>query len=233
MGRAAEKPDPALVRMVRELLDRIAAAEGQENDVREEVLEAAGDEFDALAGPELVPALLRPVGRSQARRTRAVLLLCYRRPERGRDRGHAGVDHRPEPGGALSDHPVDPHRRTRGARAASRRPDRPGAWPFGVHAYAGREDNDLILWLPLINTIVSGDSLSDFGDGPEIQLGGRKHVTRDDVVRRLRPLLDLPVELCCPLTVSRRIARHSSVCFSERADRLALRPRRSTSGQPG
>jgi hypothetical protein len=29
-------------------------------------------------------------------------------------------------------------------------------------------------------------------------LGGRKHVTRDDVVRRLRPLLDLPVELVMP-----------------------------------
>ena len=76
MARSAEKPDPALVRTVRELLDRIAAAEGQENDVREEVLEAAGDEFDALAGPQLVPALLRAVGRSQARRNRAVLLLC-------------------------------------------------------------------------------------------------------------------------------------------------------------
>ena len=75
---------------------------------------------------------------------------------------------------------------------------RPGAWPFGINAYAGREDNDLILWLPSINAIVSGDSLSDFGDGLDIQLGGRKHVTRDDVVRRLRPLLDLPVGLVLP-----------------------------------
>ena len=74
----------------------------------------------------------------------------------------------------------------------------PGAWPFGINAYAGREDNDLILWLPSINAIVTGDSLSDFGDGLDIQLGGRKHVTRDDVVRRLRPLLDLPVELVLP-----------------------------------
>jgi len=74
----------------------------------------------------------------------------------------------------------------------------PGAWPFGINAYAGREDNDLILWLPSINAIVTGDSLSDFGDGLDIQLGGRKHVTRDDVVRGLRPLLDLPVELVLP-----------------------------------
>jgi len=74
----------------------------------------------------------------------------------------------------------------------------PGAWPFGISAYAGREDNDLILWLPAINAIVTGDSLSDFGNGLDIQLGGRKHVTRGDVVERLRPLLDVPVELVLP-----------------------------------
>ena len=74
----------------------------------------------------------------------------------------------------------------------------PGPWPFGINAYAGREDNDLILWLPSINAIVSGDSLSDFGQGLDIQLGGRTNVTRDDVVERLRPLLDLPVELVFP-----------------------------------
>ncbi len=45
----------------------------------------------------------------------------------------------------------------------------PGAWPFGIQAYAGREENDLVLWLPSINAIVSGDSLSDFGDGLDIQ----------------------------------------------------------------
>ena len=55
----------------------------------------------------------------------------------------------------------------------------PGAWPFDINAYAGREDNDLILWLPSIGAIVTGDSLSDFGDGLDIQLGGRKHVTRE------------------------------------------------------
>jgi hypothetical protein len=74
----------------------------------------------------------------------------------------------------------------------------PGPWPFGIEAYAGREDNDLILWLPAISAIVSGDSLSDFGEGLDVQLGGRTNVTRDDVVGRLRPLLDLPVELVLP-----------------------------------
>ena len=74
----------------------------------------------------------------------------------------------------------------------------PGPWPFGINAYTGREDNDLILWLPSVNAIVSGDSLSDFGEGLDIQLGGREHVTREDVLRRLRPLLALPVELVLP-----------------------------------
>lgn len=74
----------------------------------------------------------------------------------------------------------------------------PGPWPFGITAHAGREDNDLIFWLPSINALVSGDSLSDFGDGLDIQLGGRQHVTRDDVARRLRCLLDLSVELVLP-----------------------------------
>jgi glyoxylase-like metal-dependent hydrolase (beta-lactamase superfamily II) len=74
----------------------------------------------------------------------------------------------------------------------------PGAWPFGITAYAGREDNDLVLWLPSVGAIVTGDSLSDFGEGLDIQLGGRNHVTREDVVRGLRPLLDLPIELVLP-----------------------------------
>jgi hypothetical protein len=74
----------------------------------------------------------------------------------------------------------------------------PGPWPFGIRAYAGREDNDLVLWLPSLNALVAGDSLSDFGEGLDIQLGGRKHMTREAVAERLRPLLDLPVELVLP-----------------------------------
>ena len=74
----------------------------------------------------------------------------------------------------------------------------PGEWPWDITAYAGREDNDLVLWVPAVNAIVCGDSLSDFGEGLDVQLGGRKHVTRDDVRERLRPLLELPVELVLP-----------------------------------
>ena len=51
---------------------------------------------------------------------------------------------------------------------------------------------------PSIGAIVTGDSLSDLGDGLDIWIADRKHVTRDDVVQRLRPLLDLPVELVLP-----------------------------------
>jgi hypothetical protein len=76
-------------------------------------------------------------------------------------------------------------------------------------AYAGREDNDLILWLPSINAIVTGDSLSDFGDGLGVQLGGRKNVTEAEIAARLRLLLDFPVELVLP-------------AHSEPTDRAAL-----------
>jgi glyoxylase-like metal-dependent hydrolase (beta-lactamase superfamily II) len=85
----------------------------------------------------------------------------------------------------------------------------PGPWPFGIHAYAGREENDLVLWLPSQRAIVTGDSLSDFGQGLDVQLGGRRHVTREEVVQRLRPLLELPVELVLP-------------AHGEPADRAAL-----------
>jgi hypothetical protein len=74
----------------------------------------------------------------------------------------------------------------------------PGPWPFGITAYAGREENDVILWLPAVKAIVAGDSLSDFGGGLDVWIGDRKHVTRDEVVTRLRPLLDEPVELVLP-----------------------------------
>ena len=58
-------------------------------------------------------------------------------------------------------------------------------------------------------------SFSDFGDGLDIWIGDRKHVTRDDVVQRLRPLLGTRSSWCCPHTASRRIARRSSTCSRE------------------
>src|SRR5881628_971816 len=74
----------------------------------------------------------------------------------------------------------------------------PGEWPFGIQAFAGREDNDLILWLPAVGALVCADTISDFGDGMDIQLGGRTHVTKEQIIERLQPLLELPVELVLP-----------------------------------
>jgi hypothetical protein len=85
----------------------------------------------------------------------------------------------------------------------------PGPWPFGITAHAGREDNDLLLWVPSFDALVTGDTLSGVDGGLGVQLGGRRHVTRDVVVERLRPLLDLPVELVLP-------------AHGEPADRAAL-----------
>ena len=74
----------------------------------------------------------------------------------------------------------------------------PGEWPFGIRAFAGREDNDLILWVPSAGAVVCGDSLSDFGNGLSVWLGDRNHVTEEQVKERLRPLLDLPTEVVLP-----------------------------------
>lgn len=42
--------------------------------------------------------------------------------------------------------------------------------PIRHRRVRGCEDNDLILWLPSTHAIVTGDSLSDFGDGLDVQL---------------------------------------------------------------
>jgi dipeptidyl aminopeptidase/acylaminoacyl peptidase len=70
--------------------------------------------------------------------------------------------------------------------------------PFGIEAYAGREHNDLVLWVESVRAVVAGDSLADFGDG--LALNERLHgdVTRDQILERLRPLLALPVEVVLP-----------------------------------
>jgi glyoxylase-like metal-dependent hydrolase (beta-lactamase superfamily II) len=67
--------------------------------------------------------------------------------------------------------------------------------PFGVEAYLGREENDLVLWVEAAGAVISGDTLVDFGQGFGINPSLRGGVTREDVVERLRPLLDLPVQV--------------------------------------
>lgn len=68
----------------------------------------------------------------------------------------------------------------------------------GIEAYAGREHNDLVLWVESARAVIAGDSLVDFGTGLALNEWLRGGVTRQQVVERLRPLLDLPVEVVCP-----------------------------------
>ena len=58
--------------------------------------------------------------------------------------------------------------------------------------------DDLVLWIESRHAVVLGDTLVDFGDGFEINKRLRGGVTREQVVERLRPLLDLPVDLVLP-----------------------------------
>jgi glyoxylase-like metal-dependent hydrolase (beta-lactamase superfamily II) len=65
----------------------------------------------------------------------------------------------------------------------------------GIEALEGREHNDLVLWVGSVGAVISGDTLVDFGRGLQIADWLRAAVTREEVVARLRPLLDRPVEV--------------------------------------
>jgi glyoxylase-like metal-dependent hydrolase (beta-lactamase superfamily II) len=67
--------------------------------------------------------------------------------------------------------------------------------PVGVQVFPGQRRNDMVLWVESHRAVVAGDTLADFGEGPQINprwLGAG--VTREQVVDGLRPLLALPVE---------------------------------------
>jgi hypothetical protein len=67
--------------------------------------------------------------------------------------------------------------------------------PIGVQAFPGQKRNDLVLWIEGHRAVVAGDTLADFGDGPQINPRWLvRGVTREQVVDGLRPLLELPVE---------------------------------------
>jgi hypothetical protein len=71
--------------------------------------------------------------------------------------------------------------------------------PIGIEAFPGREHNDLVLWIKRVGAVISGDTLVDFGRGPEIPAEWlRDGVTRGQVADGLRRLLALPVELVLP-----------------------------------
>ncbi len=68
----------------------------------------------------------------------------------------------------------------------------------GIEAFAGREHNDLVLWIESFGAVIPGDTLVDFGDGFEINGRLRGGMTREQVVERLRPLLSRPVSFVLP-----------------------------------
>ena len=70
--------------------------------------------------------------------------------------------------------------------------------PIGMEAILGREENDLVLWIDRLGAVISGDTLVDFGEGFGLGDWLRDGVTREEVVDRLRPLLERPVEIVLP-----------------------------------
>jgi glyoxylase-like metal-dependent hydrolase (beta-lactamase superfamily II) len=67
--------------------------------------------------------------------------------------------------------------------------------PVGVEAFPGQKPNDTVLWVESHRAVVAGDTLADFGEGPQINPRWlRGGVTHEQVADGLRPLLALPVE---------------------------------------
>jgi glyoxylase-like metal-dependent hydrolase (beta-lactamase superfamily II) len=65
----------------------------------------------------------------------------------------------------------------------------------GPQAFPGQKRNDLVLWIESHRAVVAGDTLADFGEGPQINPRWLSpDVTREQVVEGLRPLLALPAE---------------------------------------
>lgn len=87
--------------------------------------------------------------------------------------------------------------------------------PFGVRALPGMEPNDLVLWIESKHALVLGDTLVDRGDGIAFARDwaskgaiAARGVPVDEILERLQPLRELPVELV--------LATHGGVC--DRAD---------------
>jgi glyoxylase-like metal-dependent hydrolase (beta-lactamase superfamily II) len=67
--------------------------------------------------------------------------------------------------------------------------------PVGVEAFAGKEPNDVVLWVESHQAVIAGDTLVDFGQSLEIPPEWLPDgVTAEQVAEALRPLLERPVE---------------------------------------
>jgi glyoxylase-like metal-dependent hydrolase (beta-lactamase superfamily II) len=68
--------------------------------------------------------------------------------------------------------------------------------PHGVEALPGLEPNDLLLWIESRGALVAGDTVIDRGEGLEVPVEwAGEDVPREQILERLRPVLELPVEL--------------------------------------
>jgi glyoxylase-like metal-dependent hydrolase (beta-lactamase superfamily II) len=72
--------------------------------------------------------------------------------------------------------------------------------PVGVEAFPGMEPNSLVLWIESRRALVAGDTLIDRGQGVEFPADWAvdKGVPPEQILERLRPLLELPVEFVLP-----------------------------------
>jgi glyoxylase-like metal-dependent hydrolase (beta-lactamase superfamily II) len=71
--------------------------------------------------------------------------------------------------------------------------------PVGVEAFPGKKICDLVLWIESRRALALGDTLIDRGKGLELPVDWLSEgVTREQVLEKLRPLLELPVELVLP-----------------------------------
>jgi glyoxylase-like metal-dependent hydrolase (beta-lactamase superfamily II) len=72
---------------------------------------------------------------------------------------------------------------------------------IGVEAFLGMEPNDLLLWVESHRALVAGDTLLDRGDGLVFPLEWADRGTGEapeQMLERLRSMLELPVELVLP-----------------------------------
>ena len=67
--------------------------------------------------------------------------------------------------------------------------------PIGVEVFPGMSPHDLTLWIESRRALVAGDTLIDRGNGLELPADWLPEgVTREQMLEKLRPLLEVPVE---------------------------------------
>jgi glyoxylase-like metal-dependent hydrolase (beta-lactamase superfamily II) len=72
--------------------------------------------------------------------------------------------------------------------------------PVGVEAFPGMEPNSLVLWIESRRALVAGDTLIDRGQGVEFPADWAvdKGAPPEQILERLRQLLELPVQFVLP-----------------------------------